>query len=71
LPLHYTEVPDLKNAEQKGAPKQYGITTRSRIDPNPRELKRAFSKSNPARNQSRSGHQIAGASLPHQILLHL
>jgi hypothetical protein len=30
-----------KNAEQKGAPKQYGITTGSRSDPNPRKLKRS------------------------------
>jgi hypothetical protein len=51
-----------KNAEQKGAPKQHGITTGSRSDPNPRELKRPSLQKHPW-DQSRSGHKIADAIL--------
>jgi hypothetical protein len=51
--------------EQKGAPKHHGITTGSRSDPNPRELKTSVSPkaSNPGINRVRDT-KIAGALPP-------
>jgi hypothetical protein len=53
-----------KNIEQKGAPKHHGITTGSRSDPNPRELKPASLQKHPTRDQSRSGHKNRWRALP-------